>query len=77
MEISVTLKKINVSLTKPHVAFDQSKLDFNAFIKGKGHLFCLHNTCKMKHQEFLEEWPRNVELNMTGNAPDRKTYCVT
>ena len=73
MEISVTLKKINVSLTKPHVAFDQSKLDFNAFIKGKGHLFCLHNTCKMKHQEFPEECLRNVELDKRDNAPDRET----
>ena len=66
-------------MTKPRIAFDRSRLDFNAFMKDRGHFFFffffffLHNTCKMKHQEFLEEWLHNVELNMTDNAPDRKT----
>ena len=73
MEISVTLKKFDVSLTYSHVAFDRSRVRFQCFYKRRETSFFLHNTCKMKHQEFPEECLRNVELDKRDKAPDRKT----
>ena len=30
----------------------------------------------MKNQEFLKEWLRYIDLDITDNVPDGETYCV-
>ena len=32
--------------------------------------------CKMKNQEFLKEWLRYIELDITENVPDGENYCI-
>ena len=31
---------------------------------------------KMKNQEFLKEWLRYIDLDITDNVPDGEAYCV-
>ena len=36
----------------------------------------LPNMCKMKNQEFLKEWLRYIDLDITENVADGQTYCI-